>query len=780
MTISEQLTHKDLEIIFHRLGIEPKGRTDSNGWMTIHSPLRDEKNPSFGLNLQTGAWKDHSTGDSGDVVTLTERINRQDTKEAIKWISEQTDVAAALYSNGSTVNDTQSKKPANFWNDDNLKFIKEGMERLKENSSHQLWQDANSHDCLKLETLLKYGCGIVHKWNSDWLAFPYSTGCQLYRREDGNKIIRSLKGSSPGESFFGMKQTDGKGFLFIAKSPRETMLLSQEFGTHCDVVGIATGEQSNISKEQFRALRTQISASKYGSISIFLDCDTDSALETAKSFTEEISKGLESNFNGEVYLVNIHKATGGAYKDVTDCIRDGMASKSFWALVEDSTSVRAESANSASATLPIFDLKTAPSIPNDVYENLPELLQTRCSLLEQSHRRDVFLVGALPVIASHMPNVLAGHADGYYTPDLFTQIVANPGAGKGVAIKSKKLGEVLNRELIDQSKRERENFESLPDGEKVSLSEPRDRCLFIPANSSSRAIYDTMQANGGSGLLFETEIDTMLNATNQEWGNFSDITRKSFHHESISINRKSEKFFIDNPRLSICITGTFDQFKKMFESAENGHFSRYALYTFDVPRKWQSHRPTKRSRALDDSLETASETLYMMHQLLSRRNEPLYVDLTEEQWGMIDDTFAEKMQKIEDLDLSSYLHASNNRAAVLALRMASMFTVLRTYESNPDHVQGATSLTPSQPDMIAALWLADTFIKHAIRLYNILPKATNTDGKGERYKQFVAALPKEFQTSEALEMAEQLDIPERTTKRWLNNFKRVGHGRYEK
>ncbi|MEX2605505.1 MAG: DUF3987 domain-containing protein, partial [Gracilimonas sp.] len=232
-----------------------------------------------------------------------------------------------------------------------------------------------------------------------------------------------------------------------------------------------------------------------------------------------------------------------------------------------------------------------------------------------------------------------------------------------------------------------------------------------------------------------------------------------------------------------CITGTFDQFKAMFESAENGHFSRYALYTFDVPRKWQSHRPTKSSRALDESINTASETLYMMWQTLNRREKSLYVDLTDEQWQMIDDTFAEKMQIIDDLDLSKYLHASNNRAAVLALRMASMFAVLRTFEANPERIENAESVTPQNADMVAALWMADTFIKHAIRLYNLLPKATDTDGKGERFKEFLKALPGEFSTADALKIGEGMGIPERTIKYWLSNdgrIKRLERGSYAK
>ncbi|HKK45647.1 MAG TPA: DUF3987 domain-containing protein [Balneolaceae bacterium] len=784
--LSEELTPHDIETVLHRLGIEPKGRTDSNGWTTIKSPLRDERNPSFGLNLQTGAWRDHATDESGDLITLAERIQNMDTKQAIGWIKEQTDLSGVLYSppkNGSY--NPKPKKSEKFWTDDKINSLSEAQKRLKENPKHPVIEQAKSYDCLTLETLQFFGCGLIEKWKKEWLAFPYKTGCQLYRREDG-KIIRSLKGSSPGESFYGSRKTNGdKPALFIAKSPRECMLLYQLYGNRADVIGLATGEQGNISIKQIQWLKTQISASDYGKIITLLDCDSEAALITAQSLATEI-KELVGNVDAS--YVNLDKASEGEFKDITDCVQVGMSSDLLWDLITNGEQVKATKATPATPasgnTLEEqLDVATAPPIPAQVYDNLPEMLKTRCSLITEAHRKDVFLVSALPVIAAHLENVLAGHVDGYYTPDLFTLIVAGPGTGKGVSSKAKAFGSELNRQLIEQSKREIENWETTPDEEKAGMERPKERSLLIPANSSSRAIYDTLEANGGNGLLFENEIDTMLNATSQEWGNFSDICRKAFHHESISINRKKERYWIEDPRLSICISGTFDQFKNMFESAENGHFSRYGMYTFDVPRIWQSHRPTKRSRSLDESVETASKELYHIYQRLNSRSVPLYIDLTDEQWQAIDDTFSEKMQIIEDLDLSSHLHASNNRAAVLALRMASIFAVLRANEDSPNRLAGEDSLSPTMADMKAALSLADIFIKHAIRLYYILPKSDDSNTKGERYKKFIVMLPNKFETSDAYEVAESLDIPERTVRHWLSTadeFTRIKRGHYEK
>jgi len=320
--ISEKLTPTDTKIILNALGIDANGKA----WQTIKSPLREENDASFGLNVETGAWKDHATGETGDVITLIERINHLETKQAVDWLKKHVDLGDTLHK--ATANG-KVKKIEPFWNEYRKEFIKMGMKRIDKEPGHRLLTIAKEYDCLELATLQKFGCGIVEKWGADYLALPYATGCQLYRRE-GEKIIKSVKGSTPGASFFGIKQLAGRDTLYIAKSPRETMLLNQLFSESADVVGLCTGEQGNISKKQFEALRNEISASKYSHIYIFLDCDTEAALKTALSFESEVRKVTG---NGNISVVNIHEVTG--FKDITDCVRGGMDKNSFSALLED-------------------------------------------------------------------------------------------------------------------------------------------------------------------------------------------------------------------------------------------------------------------------------------------------------------------------------------------------------------------------------------------------------------------------------------------------------------
>ncbi|MEX0906245.1 MAG: AAA family ATPase [Balneolaceae bacterium] len=365
MNISDELTPNDIQAVSHQLGIELNDRPGGDGWITTLSPLREEKNPSFGFNVNTGAWKDHSTGDTGDLVNLAEVINRMDRKEAVQWIKEQTDLGGALYT--PPKNGTQKKvKP--FWTKERLQLIKSGREQILSNSKHPLLRTTEEYDCLHPETLHRFGCSVIEMWGSEWLAFPYPTGCQLYRRDNEEKNIRSVKGSTPSGAFFGMKRAEGKSKLFIAKSPRETMLLSQIFGSHADAIGLCTGEQGNTSKEQRSSLRRQISNPDLSHIYIFLDCDTEMSHQTAKEFTGSVQEiANEVEFTGAIRLVNIHKQTG-AYKDVTDCIRAGMDEDTFNHLLDSSDVFNVQNTNEMNVEHPTW---FKPSDP--FKESVPDL-----------------------------------------------------------------------------------------------------------------------------------------------------------------------------------------------------------------------------------------------------------------------------------------------------------------------------------------------------------------------------------------------------------------------
>jgi DNA primase len=65
----------------------PDGKRQG-GWFVARAPWRDDRNPSLGVSLSTGRWKDFSTGEHGDMIDLSMRLFGDSLQETIKGFAE--------------------------------------------------------------------------------------------------------------------------------------------------------------------------------------------------------------------------------------------------------------------------------------------------------------------------------------------------------------------------------------------------------------------------------------------------------------------------------------------------------------------------------------------------------------------------------------------------------------------------------------------------------------------------------------------------------------------
>ncbi|WP_418664981.1 toprim domain-containing protein, partial [Alistipes putredinis] len=65
-----------------RRGIQPK--YERNGYGMYLSPLRDERTPSFKVDYVQNLWYDFGLGDGGTLLTLVMRLERCDSREAVR------------------------------------------------------------------------------------------------------------------------------------------------------------------------------------------------------------------------------------------------------------------------------------------------------------------------------------------------------------------------------------------------------------------------------------------------------------------------------------------------------------------------------------------------------------------------------------------------------------------------------------------------------------------------------------------------------------------------
>ncbi|MCC5914099.1 MAG: DUF3987 domain-containing protein [Balneolaceae bacterium] len=415
-------------------------------------------------------------------------------------------------------------------------------------------------------------------------------------------------------------------------------------------------------------------------------------------------------------------------------------------------------------------ISQTPLIPDEVYRSLPELLAGCCDLIEDARDRDHFLSATVSMISGLLPNVEVDHAEGLFRPGLNMLVVRNDSDSVRIQQKVSDMVKPLRLKLI----REGGFPPGAPVADKENLRSPFDLVSFMTECNESAVV--------------NVPLTELYQNSEWDWNEFHTLVERSFYQREFWITKSSASRAVAKPSMSVTLSGTVSDFKELQKHAGSEHISNYALYGFERKQEWVSQKPDRRVRSLNRRIESSGEKLTLLWSLLSSRSEPLYVELTEEQWEMMDETFAEKMEILKELNLSEELQAVNRKAALHCLRLVSLFAVLRLFEESASLVGSEEAIEPAGEDIIAALWMSDTYLKHAIRLYQLFPDQSGEQpgAKGDRYINFLEILPSEFETATAILIADKLDIPARTAKRYLNTLvdekrlQRQKRGHYKK
>lgn len=419
-------------------------------------------------------------------------------------------------------------------------------------------------------------------------------------------------------------------------------------------------------------------------------------------------------------------------------------------------------------------LFSTPQLPPEIYYNLPEILRESADLFQDSVEKDVFLIGAIAVLSGCLPNIQGIYFDEPCTAHLFAFITAPAGSGKGKMKWSKYFGQAIHDHLTEQSRNERATFESeleqynnLTRKERQGITRPEEpprKMFFIPANSSSSAFIQALSDNNFSGVIFETEADTLADTFKQEWGNFSDVLRKAFHHESTSMFRRKDNEFIEirDPHIAIALSGTPKQVHNMMPDVENGLFSRFLYYAFednsDFKNPFVSHRPINYT----DFFLEKSGIIFELYQQLNNLREPIGFQLTEEQGLQFTEQFNAMLFR-NKLLLGRDFDANIKRLGLITFRVAMILSALRILETG----ELPNPMICSDLDFQTAMLIATTLEKHAVAVFQNLP---NNDLKGAKLK-FFEKLPPQFDRKGYLKVAEELGIHPKTAEKYIGQFK---------
>ncbi|MCR9171084.1 MAG: YfjI family protein [bacterium] len=421
----------------------------------------------------------------------------------------------------------------------------------------------------------------------------------------------------------------------------------------------------------------------------------------------------------------------------------------------DKTTIRH---NDETATLPYF-------------EKLPPFLQELCEPFKHKDR-ELMLMGALTVISSVLPNVYGVYDQRTVYPNLYTYVIGKAGSGKGNLVWLKQL--VAGIEQGTGSADTDDLLQKLMDQHPESTPTSK-RSITIPANSSVAGFTKILDERGGKGLIFETEGDTLANILKADYGDYSDILRKGFHHEPVSQYRKTDNKYINikEPKISTLISSTPNQLTRIISSSENGLFSRFCFLFTEPEERFYNVFATKGS-SRDKTFAKASQQMVVLYDKLIECD-GVEVLFSDEQVMLFVDYLNKSKSQLMNM-FHGDLDATVNRMGLIMFRIAIILTVLRNMDT-----ELSGQFVCNDDDFDVVMNLSETLLLNANKAMELLPKQEK-DQMSDTKRTFFLMLPNEFSTSEAKQLGGNYALSDRTVDRFLKSacFEKVGHGRYRK
>ena len=430
---------------------------------------------------------------------------------------------------------------------------------------------------------------------------------------------------------------------------------------------------------------------------------------------------------------------------------------------------------SSDSVLPPSDALDLPTLPDSIFSTLPDFLQRVVEVAESKEVRDILLLGALGAVSACLHKVFGIYDGNQVYPNLYLYITAQASAGKGRLVLCKRLIMPVHWALRKESQQLRLAYEmaqrdyNLAKGKGCDVEKPvkpPEKLLIIPANSSATGVFELLAENEGRGLIYETEGDTMVQALKSDYGNYSDGLRKGTHHEMISYYRRTDREYkeIEEPCISVVMTGTPKQVFALIPSAENGLLSRFIFYRMNIRPDWKDVFASGDDNSLKEHFNKLGQEFFSLHKALNEKP-PIQFCMTQEQHTQFNAFFSQIQEKYLMLQGVDYI-ATVRRLGLIAFRIAMIFTALRISESG-DFSQRQYC---SEDDFQNTLAMIRILVKHSSQVFSELPADDKPTKPKDRKEQFLDKLPIEFTHQGFIDIAKSLSITVRTAEGYIANF----------
>jgi len=452
------------------------------------------------------------------------------------------------------------------------------------------------------------------------------------------------------------------------------------------------------------------------------------------------------------------------------------------------------------------------SDPNQPLPTFPEADWPKILLLIMSYatsptQRDVMLIGALTAIGASMERyVRCPYAGKLQSPCLQSFIVAPSASGKGILSLIRLLVEPIHDEIRQQVatevkayKKEKAAYDVMgKERSKVEAPQmPKNRMFLISGNNTGTGILQNIMDANGTGLICETEADTISAAIGSEYGHWSDTLRKAFDHDRLSYNRRTDQEYreVKKSYLSVLLSGTPAQVKPLIPSTENGLFSRQLFYYMHGIWAWinqfESGEADLEAIFTDIGLEWKEQLdLMKTHGVHTLR-------LTDEQKQEFNTLFSDLFFR-SGLANDNEMSSSIARLAVNTCRIMAEVAMIRALECDQPYQFKNSSihlLTPDKEiatdnikdgiitrwdvtitaeDFKAVLELVTPLYRHATHILSFLPSTEVKHRANADRDALFEAMGNQFTRAQLSEQATIMKIKPNTAFGWLNRLIKKG------
>jgi hypothetical protein len=427
-----------------------------------------------------------------------------------------------------------------------------------------------------------------------------------------------------------------------------------------------------------------------------------------------------------------------------------------------------------------------PLIPQETYSRLPKILKDLTNDYNDE-KKDFILLSTLATTSIYFNNVKSTYFEGNIMyPNIYFFGIGNSSSGKSSIIKVKNLIKRLMMEQRLDYKLKKGEYDKLPEKDKKIEERPKEIKYVLGGDGGRASLIKYLQNNNEQVLFWDTEADSLSMNSKSEWGDITPLLRAGVMNESIDKNRLIEdSIFINCPRISINITGTYEQPEKVYgkNGITNGTFSRFLWYWYykDIQNLEDPHKNTDNSLFLE-----YGDKLYDLW--LSIKDKEINFDFTTEQ----KDLFFTLINKIfysvlrSNSDISEIVNSLLLKYFNFSKKISMILTMLRAVDKNSNtlnflnddnidlfKVFDTITINPTNDDIYSSLDIIQICLKHALcYLRSKSHEDKNEEPVNNWIDDYYIILPDKIKVIDAKKIGvEKFSKSERTVRRALQGLR---------